>query len=400
MHPSAHPTAPAGLVTLLLVNVFCHIPYNAGRTVSQVWMLEEHRSSTAVGAVAMLYALPMLLLAIPVGRWIDRRGVGLAACLGPGLVCAGLAVLVWRTLSAYAAGALLIGAGFCLWYVAATACVGRTMPATQRLSTYGLLTFSFSVSALAAAGVTGVAAAGQGGSALGLLLLSALTAGLLVVGRSGALRSLFDCTRQTTDLPTAAATRLPVNGGPGPLFAVALLAAMAWDTLLFGLPVLAHESGHVSALGWILAAFACSAAVGRLLAMVLLAQQTIALRLGLCLAVVAAGMALLGMSSQPATLAASAALCGWGLGMLQPYVLDAVCELSPEAVLSRNLGVLSVILAVSAVVVPLTIGAGRGLVSVASICTALSAGALTAVAAVAAWQWRLRLARARSVPWP
>lgn len=345
------------LACLLLVNVLFHLPYNAARATIQVLMLQTGAELTEIGMVSAIFAIPMLVGSVRIGRWIgeastNRPTIIAIACLALGLMVMVAVPFSYRLLFS----AALIGLGYCIWYIAVNACIGLRSFAEARLSNFSSLSLSFAVSSL----ISGVLVGSldlYGWRAVMVVLLVGVLLGALIFAIG--LAPLFDMPAQgTSNIADEAGSRSlqPRTRILGGLYAAMLLSGVAWDAILFGLPFLTKPLGGTPLLGACLSAFAGAAAFSRLCLTRLLARASIRARILLCLFTVASGMALIGVSMTGPLLMAAVTLSGMGLGLIKPCISDAVCAQSPQGSTASNLSVLPTLLALSAVVMPTAIG--------------------------------------------
>ncbi|WP_423199776.1 MULTISPECIES: MFS transporter [unclassified Cupriavidus] len=345
------------LACLLLANILFHLPYNAGRATIQVLMLRAGGGGLEIGMVSALFALPMLLCAVPVGKWTARAGTGTPSRVAVAFLTLGLALLAALPMPyVFPVSATLIGTGYCIWYVTVNACIGLQSGNAARLTNFSRLSLSFALSSLLSGALV---------STLDLHGWRAMVMGLLAGVLSGAailavwLAPFFakpsaeksGAAEETTLPPQQPRTTVLRS-----LYVAMLLAGVAWDAILFGLPFMTQSIGGTALLGACLSVFAGAAAFSRLCMNRLITGASVRTRILLCLATVASGTAAIGLSVTGPALVAAVALSGVGLGLIKPCISDAVCAQSPTASAASNLSVLPTLLALSAVVVPTAMG--------------------------------------------
>ena len=375
------------LAWLLLVNILCHLPYNATRATIQVVMFRDAHSETEIGVVSAVFALPMLLFLPWTGRWIDQVGIRRAFRMAMAFLALGLiAQLTFAAPSSFYTAAALIGAGYSIWYVAINAYIGLQSTTVERLNNFSNLSLSFAVSSLLSGLLVG---------SLDLHGWRPVTLVLLLGVFSCALIDAI-CFNELREVPSPLASRVP-TGGPATryngkrspvllsLYVAMALVGIAWDTILFSLPFVTHSTGSTRLFGMCLSVFAASTVFSRLCIVKLVARATVPARIVGCLATVAGGLFVIGVGIRGPGLAIAVGVCGMGLGLIKPCIYDAICAHSSSASMASNLSVVPWLLAFSAVMVPSLIGWFSGLLSVLVLHMALSG--MTLMVAVSIHRW-------------
>lgn len=375
------------LACLLLLNIFCHLPYNATRATIQVVMLRANRSDIEIGVVSSLFALPMLVCAVSTGKWINRVGTRQPSRVAMALLALGLIVLLgFAAPFSFYAAATLIGAGYCVWYVAINAWIGLQSTSTTRLSNFSSLSLSFALSSLLS-GLLVCTLDVHGWQPVVLVLLLGVLSGTFIHARCLAELPATPPRLISSGSAVAAATRRPVRRSPIllSLYAAMALTGIAWDTVLFGLPLIAHPIGSTRLLGLCLTAFAASAVFSRLCITKLVTSATVRTRILGCLTTIAAGLLAVGVSATGPVLFLAISLCGLGLGLIKPCISDAICDHSSATSIASNLSVLPAILAFSAVIVPTSIGWLGELLPLYLVYITLSGVVMVAALSVQRW---------------
>ncbi len=345
------------LLRLIAIAVTAHVALAAARVTTSLYALSLHASEFTVGTLIALFALFPMLLAVSIGRLIDRIGVRKPLMAGCAAATSGvlLAALVPGIAVLYLA-AILIGTGFTAIFIGAQHAVGTLSPPGERAAHFSQLSLGFSISAFTGPLIAGFAidhlshAAAYLACALFTLLAFGLTAG-------GAL----------PDLPGHGEERKPREGGAFRLlfgrelrgaYLVGILLAAAWDMFTFVTPIRGTQIGlSASRIGMILATFSAATFLVRLAmpAIVRRYHEWQVLTGALCLAT--ACYLLLPFMQQAWSMAAVAAALGLALGTSQPNVLALLHAGAPPGRGAEAIGIRATIGNASAVTLPLAFGA-------------------------------------------
>jgi MFS family permease len=303
------------------------------------------------------------------------------------LLALGLIALVRLAapLSFYVA-ATLIGAGYCVWYVAINACIGLQSANSKRLGNFSNLSLSFAVSSLLSGLLVGTLDM-HGWQPVVLALLLGVFSGAIIHAISLRELSAAPFRLDSCESTAGTATRCKCERSPVllTLYAAQALTGIAWDTILFGLPFITDSIGGTRLLGACLSVFAAAAVFSRLCITRLVASATVRDRILGCLATTAGGLFAVGASATGSALVLAISLCGLGLGLIKPCISDAICEYSSVASTPSNLSVLSALLAFSAVMVPTSIGWLGELLPIVILYIALGGAALIVAVSVHRW---------------
>lgn len=352
---TVRPLSP--LFRLIAIAVTAHVALAAARVTTSLYALSLHASEFTVGTLIALFALFPMLLAVGIGRIIDRIGVRKPLMAGCASASAGvlLAALVPGIAVLYAA-AILIGTGFTAIFIGAQHAVGTLSPPDQRAAHFSRLSLGFSISAFTGPLVAGFAidhlshAAAYLACALFTLLAFALTAG-------GALRELPGHNEKPA-VRSGSAFGLLFGSELRGVYLVGILLAAAWDLFTFVTPIRGTQLGYsASTIGMILATFSAATFSVRLAMPMIVRRyhEWQVLTVALCLASVC--YLALPFMQQPWTMAATAAALGVALGTSQPNVLALLHSGAPPGRGAEAIGIRATIGNASAVSLPLAFGA-------------------------------------------
>ncbi|MBC7780078.1 MAG: MFS transporter [Proteobacteria bacterium] len=339
------------------MSVFSHIGYGGSRVLSSLFALNLDASPLMIGVVVSLYALLPMCLAVYAGQLVDRLGMRLPLAFGALMIVIGLTIpWVRPSIGAICVSASILGVGFMAWQVAAQTMTGSLSGPENRASNFAFLGMGFSLS-----GLLGPLVAGFSIDLIGYrptyLVLAALPLVALIgvwwfpgwipqrrsSPKRGPRPSSFDLWR----IP--ALKRTFFAGG---------VIATAWDLFNFFLPVYARSIGHsASAIGMIMATFACATFVVRLVAARLAKRHGEPPVLVGAIFVTAVGYALFPFFQSAWALAAIAFLLGLGCGCAQPISMTLIYNLSPKGRAGEGTGIRVMINQLTHVTIPLAFGA-------------------------------------------
>ncbi len=353
--PKLPPLSP--LIRLIAIAVTAHVALAAARVTTSLYALSLQASEFTVGTLVALFAVFPMLLAVTIGRVIDRIGVRKPLMAGCATATTGvlLAALV-PGLAVLYLSAILIGTGFTAIFIGAQHAVGMLSPPDQRAAHYSQLSLGFSISAFTGPLVAGFAidhvshAAAYFACALFTLVAFTLTA-------SGALREL-PVRAEAAAARSGSAIGLLFGRELRGVYLVGILLAAAWDLFTFVIPIRGTQLGYsASTIGMILASFSAATFSVRLAMPYMMRRyhEWQVLTAALCLATTCYLM--LPFMQQAWTLAATGALLGLALGTSQPNVLALLHTGAPPGRGAEAIGIRATIGNASAVSLPLAFGA-------------------------------------------
>ncbi len=380
------------LLRLIAIAVTAHVALAAARVTTSLYALSLQASEFTVGTLIALFAVFPMLLAVSIGRLIDRIGIRKPLMAGCAAASAGvlLAALVPGIAVLYLS-AMLIGTGFTAIFIGAQHAVGLLSPPDERAAHFSRLSLGFSISAFTGPLVAGFAI-DHLSHAAAYLACAVFTALAFVLTASGALAEL-PVHAHAGKRQGGSALKLLFDRELRGAYLVGILLAAAWDMFTFATPIRGTRLGFsASMIGMILATFSAATFLVRL-AMPAIARryhEWQVLTAALCLAT--ACYLLLPFMQQAWSMAAVAAALGVALGTSQPNVLALLHSGAPPGRGAEAIGIRATIGNASAVSLPLAFGAAGatlGLVAVfwglgLVIATGIPVAARRALRAVAA----------------
>ncbi len=361
MCPSPLPAQPVRrltpLLSLIIVAVAAHVALGAARVTTSLYALSLQASEFTVGTLIALFAVFPMLLAVPMGRVIDRSGV--RRPLMAGCVIASLGVALAAAVKAIAVlyvAAILIGTGFMAIFIGAQHAVGTLAAPGQKAAGFSKLSVGFSISAFLGPLVAGFTI-DHASHAAAFLACGAFTLLAFFVASGSALR----------ELPVQSAGQHPRQGSWLQLlrdrelrgvYFVGILLAAAWDLFSFVTPIRGTQLGFsATTIGLILASFSAATFVVRLAmpGIVRRFHEWQVLAGALCAAALC--YALLPFMQQPLPMAAAAFALGLALGSGQPNVLALLHMGAPPGRGAEAIAIRAGMGNLSAVSLPLAFGA-------------------------------------------
>ena len=371
------------LARLIAGQVCVHASMAGMRLAAPLLALREGYSAAAVGLLVALFALTQVFLALPAGRYADRRGLKRPVAYSVAVACvgAGLAV-VFPTFPVLCVSALMTGAAAGLATIAVQRHAGRAVhDATELKQVFSWLSIGPAVSNFIGPFCAGLAidhAGGAAGSLEGYRAAFVLLALLPLLS--------WFCVRGTQELPSVAAAR----GGPPQrawdllndppfrrLLIVNWLISSCWDVHAFAVPLLGHERGLSAAvIGTIFGAFAIAATVIRVLMPFVaerLRERGVMAGAMLVTAVLFGAYPLLDSAF---AMGVCSVLLGFALGTGQPMVMSLLHQITPSHRQGEALGLRLMAINASSVLMPLLFGSAGAVIGVSGLFWAVGAAGL------------------------
>ena len=353
----------AVLARLIATQVCLHACMTGFRMAAPLMALREGFSPAAVGVLLALFALSQVFLALPAGRFTDRHG--LRRPIRVAVVTAVLGALpsaIWPIYPVLCLTALSCGAAAGLALIALQRHVGRlAQGATELKQVFSWMAVAPSISNFLGPLVAGLVIDAAGFRAAFLLL--SLVPLLALLGLRG-----------VTELPRVVAQPGQKKGSSWDLLKASAfrrlmginwMLSSCWDVHTFLVPVIGHERGlSASAIGAILGSFALAATAIRLLMPWLAARLHERVVIGSAMVVTAVLFGLYPFAPGAWTMAALSVLLGVSLGSVQPMIMSTMHQMTPPHRHGEALGLRSMTINGSSVLMPMLFGTAGALVGV------------------------------------
>ena len=291
-----------------------------------------------VGLVAAAYALLPLLVAVPLGRYSDRRHAGALIGAGCGLQAVACALLaVADTALTLGLASSVLGLGHLAVALGVQDVIARESHPDRHDQHFGLLTAGVSLGQLVGPLIAGAVLGDHSGAALTGATSRAMLAGAAIAGGAALFGFLARRHRPVEPFVWPAEahggsvrTILGIPGVPAAICAsIAVLAAA--DIFTAYLPVLGEERGIAPGTIGVLLALRAVASMPARIGIGGIVARVGRLRL-ITISAAASGFAFGGiaLSSDVALLAALSLVAGFGLGFGQPLSMTLVAQLVPQ----------------------------------------------------------------------
>ncbi|MFP8835586.1 MFS transporter [Hydrogenophaga sp. XSHU_21] len=389
-----NPRLRVDLARLIASQVSIHACMTGFRMAAPLMALREGMSPAAVGVLLALFALAPIFLSLPAGRLADRKGLRHPVRLAVAVASAGAMLsVVWPHFLVLCASAIACGAASNLAMIALQRHVGRLAhDPTELKQVFSWMAVGPSISNFLGPFLAGLVI-DQAGFRWAFFLLALLPwMAVWWVRRTQ---------RQEPVRPEPGQARgsswdLLRDAGFRRLMLLNWLLSSCWDVHTFLVPVIGHERGlSATAIGTILGTFALAATAIRVL------MPWIAARLREP-AVIASAMAATALlfgaypfAHTAWSMAALSLLLGLALGSVQPMIMSSLHQMTPAHRHGEALGLRSMAINGSSVVMPLLFGTAGALVGVGGVFWIV--GSLVGSASPIAWRMRVPHAAAERV---
>ncbi len=386
------PGTRTALARLIAAQISVHACMTGFRMAAPLMALREGYSAAAVGVLLALFALSQVLLALPAGRYAQRHGLQRPFVLASGVATAGaLMAVAMPQFWVLCLTALTCGAAVCLAMIALQRHVGHmAQDATELRQVFSWVAIGPSISNFLGPFVAGV-----------LIDTSGFRAAYLLLALLPSLAWWW--ARRVPEHPPEP-TGEPVRSGSSwnllrdkpfrNLMLMNWMLSSCWDVHTFLVPVLGHERGFsATVIGTVLGAFALSATAIRLLMPWLAARLHEGTVIGMAMVSTALLFMLYPLVHAAWAMGLLSVLLGLALGSVQPMVMSTLHQITPRHRHGEALGLRSMAINGSSVVMPLLFGSAGVIVGVTGVfwVVGLVVGAGSRLA------WRMRVSRMR---WP
>ena len=381
------------LARLIASQVCIHACMAGMRLAAPLLALREGYSALAVGALLALFSLAQVFLALPAGRFSDRRGLRLPVGLAVAVSCAGAACAVaFPAYPVLCFSALLTGGATGAASIALQRHVGRAAQgATELKRVFSWLATGPAISNFFGPFTAGLLIdyAGQvpgdtAGFRFAFLFLALLP--LLSWYWIRPIAELAPVEKLQGALPTRAwdLMRDPMMRR---LMIVNWCMSSCWDVHTFVVPVIGHERGFsASVIGTILGAFAIAAALVRVVMPIFAARLREHAVVATAMIVTALAFAVYPLMRAPLAMGACSVVLGIALGSVQPMIMSTLHQITPEARHGEALGLRLMAINASSVLMPILFGTVGAVVGVSVVFWVV--GSVVGATSRVAWQLR------------
>jgi predicted MFS family arabinose efflux permease len=329
----------------------------AARVTTSLYALSLHASEFTVGTLIALFALFPMLLAVKMGRIIDRIGIYQPLRFGALIGSAGVLVAAAaQSVAMLYLAAVLIGTGFMAIFIATQYAVGTLLEGEEKTAGFSQLAVGFSVSAFIGPMMAGFTI-DHAGHAMAFLACSVFTVIAFAIASSAPLRNL-PAHQSTSNRARRSAFELLAHRELRGLYFVGITLAAAWDLFTFMVPVRGTQLGFsASTIGLILAAFSVATFTVRIVMPWIVRRYHEWRILSITLSAAALCYLLLPFTQQPLAMGMAAFALGLALGSGQPNVLALLHSGAPAGRGAEAIAIRASLGNLSSVSLPLAYGA-------------------------------------------
>ena len=366
-------------IALIVVTcVLIHAGFGGAKVALPLHALNLGMDAFTVGVMMALWALCPMLIALYVGRLVDRVGPRVPMLAGTvGVVVALLVPYFFPGVPALYLLALAVGTAFQFFFVPTQGITGTLGRPEDRARNYSLLAIGFSIASFLGPLIAGYSIDYLGFEPAYLVLAAcpAVTV-LLLWFRGGLLPKATVATDGQQKKPSS--LDLLRNANLRNAIIASGLISVAWDLYLFFFPIYGHSIGlSASSIGTIISMFAVAVFAIRValprLARMLSEFEILLYAIGFS----GAALLLFPLFRDPYLLALASFVLGLGCGVGQPMSMSLIYSLSPAGRASEGAGLRVTFNHFTHLVVPLAFGAigtAFGFTPVFASCSALLLG--------------------------
>lgn len=383
----------SSLPRLIAGQIFLHACMAGMRMAIPLLALKQGFSAMAVGALLAMFALSQVFLALPAGRYADRKGLKKPVLISVVMaaVGAGLSV-VWPIFPVMCLSALATGGATGMAVISLQRHVGRmASDAVQLKEAFSWLSIGPAISNFLGPVLAGLLIdfAGPEPAHLSGFRWAFCCLALLPLGTWFWVRKVTELPIPAAPDPAAERRTLDLLADPmmRRLLGVNWLLSSCWDVHTFVVPVLGHERGFsASVVGTILGAFAISAAFIRVcLPWISRHVQEHQIITGAMLST-ALLFGLYPFMPTAWSMGFCSVLLGMVLGMVQPMIMSTLHQITPQHRQGEALGLRLMSINASSVLMPILFGAAGAIAGVAPVFWVV--GGAVGWGARAAWHLR------------
>ncbi|VTU38570.1 multidrug resistance protein [Variovorax sp. PBS-H4] len=362
------------LLRLITAQVLLHAAMTGMRLGAPLLALQQGYSAAAVGLLIALFALTQVFLALPAGRFADRRGLKRPLMLSVIAASSGAALAaILPSFPVLCLAALLTGGATGAAVIALQRHVGRAAANPTQLKQV----FSWLAIAPAVANFVGPFCAGllidhAGRSPADLPGFRIAFAVLALLPLAG-----WFFARGTHELPSI----VRAEGESKPrawdllrqamfrrLLFVNWLQSSSWDVHAFLLPILGHERGlGASVIGSILGAFAIAAALIRIVLPLVAARASERSVIATSSVITALMFSVYPLLSSALAMGICSVVLGFALGAVQPMVMSMLHQITPHERHGEALGLRLMAINASSVAMPMLFGSIGALIGIGGV---------------------------------
>lgn len=368
--------APAMAIYLIVVCcALIHAGFAGAKVALPLHALNLGLEPFTVGVMMALWALCPMLIALYVGKLVDRIGPRTPMLAGTaGVVAAILVPFFFPGIVALYVMVLAVGTAFQFFFVPTQGITGALGGPEDRARNYSLLAIGFSIASFLGPLIAGFSIDYLGFRLAYLMLALPVTVAFLLIWIKGGLLPRASAPARKEGKQSSSFGLLRNERLRDAIVASGLIS-IAWDLYLFYFPIYGHSIGlSASVIGTVISAFALAVFVIRVALPTLTRQWSEFQILLFAIGFAGAVFLLFPLFRDPWLLAAASFLLGLGCGVGQPMSMSLIYSLSPPGRASEGAGLRVMFNHFTHLVVPIAfggIGTAFGFTPVFISCSAL-----------------------------
>lgn len=378
-----NPRLRSDLARLIAAQICLHACMTGFRMAAPLMALREGHSPVAVGVLLALFALAPVFMALPAGRYADRRGLKKPVMLAVGVASAGAGLAVALPMFfVLCLTALTCGAATGMAMIALQRHVGRLAHGPIELKqVFSWMAIGPSISNFLGPFLAGVMIDGFGFRAAFLLLALLPSLAWFWIRHTVEHEPVAPELRQSS----GSSWNLLKDKGFRQLLMINWMLSSCWDVHTFLVPVLGHERGlSATVIGTILGSFALAATAIRLLMPWLASHLRESVVIGSAMLATALLFAAYPLVHSAWAMGCLSVLLGFALGSVQPMIMSTLHQMTPHHRHGEALGLRAMAINGSSVVMPLMFGSVGALIGVGAVFWLV--GAVVGLGSPLAWR--------------
>ncbi len=363
---------------IVVTCVLIHAGFGGAKVALPLHALSLGVDAFSVGVIMALWALCPMLIALYVGRLVDRVGPRVPMLAGTiGVVAALLVPYFFPGVTSLYVLALVVGTAFQFFFIPTQGITGALGGPEDRARNYSLLAVGFSIASFLGPLIAGFSIDYLGYQTAYLTLAACPAIAVVLLWFKGGMLPKA-AVAAGGDQKKSSSFALLRNAKLRNAIIASGLISVGWDLYLFFFPIYGHSIGlSASAIGAIISMFAAAVFAIRVVLPALARKRSEFQILLHAIGFAGAALLLFPLFQNPYLLAAASFVLGLGCGVGQPMSMSLIYSLSPPGRASEGAGLRVTFNHFTHLVVPLAfggIGTAFGFAPVFFSCSALLLG--------------------------
>jgi MFS family permease len=363
---------------IVVTCVLIHAGFGGAKVALPLYALSLGVDAFSVGVIMALWALCPMLIALSVGRLVDRVGPRVPMLAGTvGVTAALLVPYFFPGVASLYILALVVGTAFQFFFVPTQGITGALGGPEHRSRNYSLLAVGFSIASFLGPLIAGFSIDYFGYQTAYLMLAVCPAIAVVLLWFKGGMLPKAAITAGGEQKKSSSFALLRIAKLRNAIIASGLIS-VGWDLYLFFFPIYGHSIGlSASAIGVIISMFAVAVFAIRVVLPVLARKWSEFEILLHAIGFAGAALLLFPLFQNPYLLAVASFVLGLGCGVGQPMSMSLIYSLSPPGRASEGAGLRVTFNHFTHLVVPLAfggIGTAFGFAPVFLSCSALMLG--------------------------